>query len=784
MNNEIYGNSPLHHACIVYFALRVVQISCDGVVCSVTRTHLLADHSKMYFVNAGPEALTIFSEPWGNAKDAVGVLAVGRVVEARKKCLADGQVWLQLRPGNCVETPPSKDGAQGSQGSSGAMIVLQTAAFVLDVVATRGLETGAGLLRVPGPGTQAGAWPPALCGAAPWSCLYVAQATLAVRISLPASLPGRAQSDEAAAPPSSTTTVPAFRVFEVDHHATVHGQIYGRLARGAGQWTSSTAAGAGTPAPVGGPEDVAKPISTEGSQPSSVASDLNEEFAAVAANAPATSDVTSTDASGDTTRVATDEERWVCLTDMLPLGQAVEKERSSNSVTNSSSDAPLVLCARSLDVPLGDDAPWGFRNATTESLPVQALPQVEDSHHSHKDAESDLNSNSSTSNNSSSNDDGASVVVGMLPPFACVQARGTRLGPNGQLWVHCSAPPSQSQGATTTPGGGSGGGGAVVLGWVALLHPLNGRPVLEPFPLDATGARVCDFPPPSSSSSSSSLKTALVSSSTSSSGRSSAVVISTANDDDDAGRWVLVPPPRPRWFDDGGGTGPRARCYRNVLTKVMFSLMDSWRTSVVLLPKLDSSLFDLSYFYSTHSLTCSLTPPWLSLPPHPLCILPYPPPTTQAALPFREDPSLASPVVARVALGGCLSGTGKRLVTSQGHLWLQCWLPGMPEPLWAVERNAKNGTAILTAVRGPDRKLIHRHARANQASSSGGASSNDAPAALGDAASDNMLDSASPALPEDAINSDAGAAAAASVQQEEQELEQQQQMQRAHDQRL
>jgi len=504
----------------------------------------------MYFVNAGPEPLTIFSQPWGNAEDAVGMLAVGRVVEARKKCLADGQVWLQLRPGNCVDAASTKEGAQGARSSSGAMVVLQASAFVLDVAATRGREAGANLLRVPGPGNQAGAWPPALCGAAPWSCLYVAQAALAVRSSLPAAetlsvgkaaeVLGHTQPREANVLSLRTATVPAFRVFEVDRHATVHGKIYGRLARGAGQWTPPAAAAAATvpPAAVPGASAVA---GDNGTPQPSVASDLTADFAAAAVDAPASGDVASVSASGSTSVGTTEEERWVCLTDMLPFGNGANEEGSSKSATNSS-DIPLVQCARVLDVPLGEDAPWGFRNATKEGLSVRALPQVEDSTH-----------NSAGSNNENT-DDGASVVVGTLPPFACVQARGSRLGPNGQLWVHCAPPPPSSQGGAAT----GGGGGHPVLGWVALLNLADGTSALEPFPLDATGTKVCDLPPPPSSSSST---TALTSSDT----NSSAVVPSSALNDNS----LTVSPPRPRWFDDGGGTGPRARCYRNVLTKVI-----------------------------------------------------------------------------------------------------------------------------------------------------------------------------------------------------------------------
>lgn len=144
-------------------------------------------------------------------------------------------------------------------------------------------------------------------------------------------------------------------------------------------------------------------------------------------------------------------------------------------------------------------------------------------------------------------------------------------------------------------------------------------------------------------------------------------------------------------------------------------------------------------------------------------------------MPFREDPSLASPVVARVALGGCLTGTGKRLVTSQGQLWLQCWLPGMPEPLWAVERNAKNGTAILTAVRGPDCKLNNRQSRLNRATSVSVCSPSASSAALA------VDGSAEDAATADAETAAAAAAAAAQHQREEHEVEQQQ---RAHDQRL
>lgn len=72
----------------------------------------------------------------------------------------------------------------------------------------------------------------------------------------------------------------------------------------------------------------------------------------------------------------------------------------------------------------------------------------------------------------------------------------------------------------------------------------------------------------------------------------------------------------------------------------------------------------------------------------------------KAALPFREDPSLGSPVVGRLPLGGVLRG-GQRLVTKEGQAWAQCWLPiaaggdqGQDQPVWAVERNAKDGPRV------------------------------------------------------------------------------------------
>ena len=69
----------------------------------------------------------------------------------------------------------------------------------------------------------------------------------------------------------------------------------------------------------------------------------------------------------------------------------------------------------------------------------------------------------------------------------------------------------------------------------------------------------------------------------------------------------------------------------------------------------------------------------------------------KAALPFRDEPSLESAVVARLPLGGCVRGV-TRTVTKGGQLWAQCIVPGHDEPLWAVERNARDGTTILQRI--------------------------------------------------------------------------------------
>uniref|UniRef100_A0A7S2SIP2 GH29D-like beta-sandwich domain-containing protein n=1 Tax=Rhizochromulina marina TaxID=1034831 RepID=A0A7S2SIP2_9STRA len=72
----------------------------------------------------------------------------------------------------------------------------------------------------------------------------------------------------------------------------------------------------------------------------------------------------------------------------------------------------------------------------------------------------------------------------------------------------------------------------------------------------------------------------------------------------------------------------------------------------------------------------------------------------KAALPFREDPILQSRVLARLPLGSCIRGL-RRLVTKESQLWAHCYLPGQSEPLWAVERNARDGSPILLRVRPP-----------------------------------------------------------------------------------
>jgi hypothetical protein len=81
----------------------------------------------------------------------------------------------------------------------------------------------------------------------------------------------------------------------------------------------------------------------------------------------------------------------------------------------------------------------------------------------------------------------------------------------------------------------------------------------------------------------------------------------------------------------------------------------------------------------------------------------------KAALPFREDPSLKSPILERLPLGSCVPGV-RRLVSKQGNLWAHCMIPSRDEPLWAVERNAKDGSPILLRVRPPsdDCEIVYR----------------------------------------------------------------------------